>query len=486
MAQAKEKYGFVIMACLIQVWDASGKENMIEEPESPLMLSEVEEIEITDSYKKLFNTAKVRFPRGTVVRKTVTQFNVDDVANQVTAEVEDNGLVVVTRTNTRKATVTDFKVGQRIRIRLGYILDPEIAKLAKTNASGKTIFNDKQTRDRYIQAMAPRNSSNSNPIMFDGYITKCSIDEPIELECEDLASYLKKINCPKHTSKKKLTVNEVLTDKLLSKAGLKLHPLTKQSNIDLGKTIIPADFTVADVLTTWAKKAMLFSFIKVDGSGNPCLAVGRSYFSNEGSDSITKLNEESSTIPDILFDYHVTNNGLTTMNTDKAFLAVEATSWDTIEGSGKQYHITLRLNPDYDPAKGNAKYQVLNETTLSKKAMKAGATVLGKSKEKVDLSSYTIIQYATKHIGISHDDLLKEVIKYFESYNANGIDGSLTIMGDLGLKSGTKVHLTDNRHPAKNGYYLIDEITTKFDVGGGYKQTLKLPYCISRDKTSEG
>ncbi len=483
--------GFVIMACLIQVWDATGNENMVEEPEvsKTKMLTEVENIEIVDSYKNLFNTAKVKFPRGTVIRETVTQYNIDEAASGVSVNVEDSGLVMVTRNTTKKAEVSDFKVGQRIRIRLGYLHDidgysaAEIAETAKTSAKGKTVFNDTETRERYKKSMCPDLGNTSSAIMFDGYITKCSIDDPIELECEDLASFLKKINCPAHTRVKNYKLTEILTDDLLGKAGLKLHPQTKGCNMEI-KTSIPKDYTVADVLTTWAKKSMLFSFIKADGSGNPCLAIGRSYFSKLGDDSIIKLNEESSTIPEIRFDYHVTNNGLVSMNTDKNFLAVEATSWDTIEGNGKQYHITVRLNPDYDWSKndGNNKYQVLNETKLSRKAMKAGATVLGRSDQKVDLSSYNIVQYAASKIGISHDELLEEVIKYFESYNANGIDGSLTIMGDLGLKSGIKVHLQDNRFPAKNGYYLIEEITTKFGVSDGYKQTIKLPYCISRDK----
>lgn len=452
-----------------------------------MMLTEVEEIEIADSYKKLFNTAKVRFPRGTVIRKTVTQYNEEDVVGLISASIEDNGLVVTTRANTtRKATTADFKVGQRIRIRLGYITDPAISALAKTNTKGQTIFNDKATRAKYIAAMAPRGNGNSSPIMFDGYITKCSIDEPIELECEDLASYLKKITCPKINPSKSLTVNDLLADdgkyKLLERSGLKLHPDTKACTIDIGKTPIPDNLTVADVLTTWGKKGRLYAFVKADAEGNPCIAVGRSYFTNPGNDTV--IRDDSSDVPEILFDYHVANNGLTAMNTDKLFLAVEAQSLETTGGKEKFYHITVRMNPDYDPAKGNEKYQILNETRLSKKAQKAGATVLGKSKDKVDLSSYTIVPYMSRKINISHEDLQEEAIKYFESYNMNGIDGSLTIFGDFGLKSGTKVHLKDNRQPAKNGYYLVDEITTKFNVSEGYRQTLKLPYCISRDKDS--
>lgn len=477
--------GVSILACLIQIWDASGSENMISEPNNPIMIAEVEDIEIKDSYKDLFNTATVRFPRGTVIRKTITELNVEENAKEVMATTEDNGLVVTTRVNTSKAKVGDFKVGQRIRIRLGYISDPLIANLAKTNSTGKTIYNDAGCLAKYKKALAPTDGTAN---MFDGYIVKCSIDEPIELKCEDLASYLKKITCPKITPTKSLTVNDLLAEdgtyKLLKKSGLKLHPKTKECKIDVGLVPIPDSLTVADVLTTWGKKARLYSFVKADDSGNPCIAVGRSYFSDIKSDSILKLKGEDST-PEILFDYHVAENNLSLMDVDKNFLAVDAMCWESIDGKGKQYHITVRINPEYDASKpGSKKYQILNETTLSKKAMKAGATVLSQSKDKVDLSSYNIIPYSSSKIGISHEDLQLEAIKYFESYNANGIEGSLTIFGDLGLKSGMKVHLYDKRYPAKNGYYLIDEVSTKFGVNG-YRQTIKMPYCISRDKNEQ-
>ena len=145
----------------------------------------------------------------------------------------------------------------------------------------------------------------------------------------------------------------------------------------------------------------------------------------------------------------------------------------------KFYRITIRKNPDYDAANPDSKkWQVMNETTLSKKAQKAGAICLSGSMDKVDLSQYTIIPYMSRKIGISNDDLLEEAIKYFAGYNMNGIEGSLTLFGDLALRSAEKVELVDNRYVQKNGYYLVDEVTTKFGTHG-YRQTIKLPYLIA-------
>lgn len=477
------KPGFVMLACLIQIWNEEDGAcmNIYDNPKNPMMLAEVEEIEINDSYQKLFKTAKVSFPRGTVIRQTVTDQNIEVNANKITVNVEQSGVVATTRVNTSRIGAETFKVGQRIRIRMGYITDPHIAETAKTNATGKTIFNDPVTRARYIAAMHPTANplKTASAIMFDGHIVKCSIDEPVVLECEDFAGKLKLITCPNVPAGKDFYVQDLFGDDgqyhLLRKAGLKLHPDT--DSINVGAISLNDDLTAADVLGEWAKRAKIYSFVRPDENGDPCVYIGRSYFSQQGKDSIYKASDG---YIDIDFNYNVADNGLTAMRTDKAFLAVEATSWDTSTLKGKQYHITIRRNPEYDINHSGPKYQVLNETTLSKAAMQAGATVLSKSKDKVDLSSYTIIPYTSKRRKISHEELQLEAIKYFEDYNMNGIEGSLTLFGDFNILSGTKVHLSDKRFSAKNGYYLVDEVTTKFGVNG-YRQTIKMPHCISRD-----
>lgn len=479
MAVINGQPSFHILICLIEVWDMKDPKKPMAEPESPLRIAEVESIQIDDSYRKLIGTASVKFPRGTVIKKTITTLNEQENANKVSASIDDAGVLITTRTDSKVASVTDFKVGQRIRIYLGYVEGNDkgarIAALTKLDTNKKSIFNDNDKLAEYKKHLN---------VMFEGYITKCSIDTPIEIQCENLASGLKKKTCPKVTAKKNMTVNDFLADngkyKLLKDTGLSLHPDTKSCEINIGKVNLTSDLTVADVLTEWGKYKV-FAFVKYNGD-TPYIAVGRSYFSNPGKDSVLNYADNQSNIPEILFDYHVANNGLTLMNTDKDFLAVEATGLDKDD---KFYHITIRKNPDYDSSKkGSKKWQVMNETKLSKKAMKLGATPLTKSKDKVDLSKYTVIPYMSRKIGITKEALLQEAIKYFESYNMNGIEGQLTLFGDLNLKTAQKVKVTDKRHPAKNGYYLIDEISTTFGTGG-YRQTIKLPYCIAKIKSEE-
>lgn len=473
MTYNSQQPSFHILICLIQIWKPSSPQNLTDEPQNPILITEAQHIEIEDSYKKLIGTASVSFPRGTVIKKTTTELNVldDNISTQniVTATM-DNGVLLTTRTNSRAATTADFSVGNRIRIMIGYTTDPYIASLTKPNKDGQSIYNNQSLLATYKDSLKT---------MFDGFITKCSINTPIEIKCENLASYLKKISCPKIIPSKDLTVNDLLSEngkyKLLKNTGLKLHPDTEACTINIGKSPLSPDLTIADVLTGWGK-IKLYAYIKYNNN-EPCLAVGRTYFSKIDKDNI--LNGSVGEIPVIDFNYHVAENGLKMISTDKAFLAVTATS---MEKDGKTYQITIRLNPDYNKEdESSSKWQVLNETTISKKARKAGATVLGKSKERVDLSTYTIIPYMSQKIGISHNDLLDEAIKYFESYQMNGIEGTLTLFGDLALCSGTKVELKDERYPQKNGYYLVDEVNTKFGIDG-YRQTIKLPYMISKKK----
>ena len=64
----------------------------------------------------------------------------------------------------------------------------------------------------------------------------------------------------------------------------------------------------------------------------------------------------------------------------------------------------------------------------------------------------------------------------------NGIEGTLTLFGDYNtLTSGERVVLLSEFQPEKNGWYIIEEVHTVFGVNG-YRQTIKLPYCIARAK----
>lgn len=476
-----------ITACLIEIWQEPDKTKLHQTPINPMVITEVSDIEIEDDYQKLIGTAAVRFPRGTVIRKTLDSVMAESREHQVTAALAHNGVLSETRSNSSLATIEDFKVGSRIRIYLGYLLPSqlEVLKWIDVTSNGPTVWNDRDTRENYRKHLTK---------MFDGYVVKCSLDTPIELYCENLAYGLKLKTCPTHKAGRNLTTDDLFGEngsfKLLEGTGLTLHPDTIKAPVNVGAINLTTDLTVADVLTEWSKYR-LYAFIEDDDNGRPCVKVGQTYFSKTGKDNNTTQRKSiareygASRIidaPDILFDYHVADNNLTLMAADKKFLCVEATA---LGNDKKFYHVTLRENPEWKNGDSdNNRWQFLNETQLTKKAMKLGARPLAKGKDKVDLSKYTVIPYFSRKIGISKDDLMAEAIKHYENWNMNGIDGTITIFGDFPIISGNRVHLTDRFHSGKNGYYLVGKVHTVFGVNG-YRQTLSLPYCIMLDSKEE-
>ena len=462
-----------ILDCKIIIWNLNSKDDLMTIPSNAIVLRECEDIEIDESYKKLIGTATVKFALGTVLEvqkqqnSDVTYTEVDGQKIQTLSEVVvvperiytnmlDDGVIVESATTTEVLNPTQFKIGQRIQIKLRYVHNPDYC--------GTDDYDTTTGNDQFIT-------------MFDGYIEKISVSTPVELKCENLASALKKVTCRKIVSGWNSTVNEFLATgskyNLLRGTGLKLHPQTASCSINIGKITLTPDLTVADVLTEWSKY-QLYSFVKYDDSGNPCIAVGRSYFSSDTADSIIHGQTTSKLIQ---FNYHVAEDGLTLMNVDKKFLAVEAQS---LGKDDKFYRITIRKNPEYTgPGDTTHKeFELLNETHITKKSMKLGATAMSDTHTKVDLSLYTVIPFFSKHMGISQSQLIEEAEAYYNRYSPNGIEGSLTLFGDLALRSGSKIELLDTRRREKNGWYLVEEVNTKFGTNG-YRQTIKIPYCIA-------
>lgn len=482
---------FHILISLIEIWKPKDKKQPNGEVDGDIMrICEVEEVEIEESYKKLIGTASVRFPRGTVIRKTITSATAQDDGdyNAVTAKLSRSGVVEETRTSTSVATNETFQVGQRIKIYLGYTTDPKIAEMAKTNNNGKSIYNDNQTYQDYLDSFqyTGADSKKHMSLLFDGYITKVSLDTPIELECENLASVLKTITCPKVKLNKcevKDFIGEKGRYKLLENTGLKLHSDTAKMNFDLGGIDLSTDLTVADVLTEWAKFG-LFCYVS-DDNGEPAIQIGRAYFSNPSTDSLLKATTTPMPVP-IHFDYNVASNGLSLCSSDKDFLAVQATG---VDKDDKFIHITILPNPQFDYSKeesaSNPKFRKVNETKLSKKALKAGKRYLTDApNDKVDMKLYTKVAFVSKTIPVTMKKLAEEAMQYYEGYNLTGIEGSLTLFGDLHLRTAQQVELIDNRHPGKNGIYLVEEVTTTFGTDG-FRQRITLPYCISRKGDEE-
>lgn len=441
---------FDMLCCQITIGDP--------DPDNPIVIkngiiiTEVNEIEIHESYKKLIGTAKVSFPKGTLYKSTIlgTITTEGNDATKVTTEIMQDGVIIEKRSTHSAIEDTTFKIAQRINIKLGY------------------------------------NGNLKN--MFDGYITAYNSDSQFEIECENMAYKLKLKQAPKFETPMKGTgVNDLLEGKynLLKDTGFKVHSDTKKFDIQIGKVKITDNFTIADILSDWSKYKV-YCFLKYDAESPdtmPTVAVGRPYSSSK---SQPVFPDKQSGPYQIYFDYHVAKNDLKVLKTDPKFLAVTGKALGSDE---KFFEVTVRLNPEYDSSDSNSKeFQTINATQITKRrAQKTGnKTASGaETKTKVDLSTYTIVPYMSPNMRIDSDKLVEESIEYFRSYNLNGIEGNITLFGDFGLSTAVQVELIDNRNSSKNGVYLVDEVTTTFGVNG-YRQKITIPYKIKGIKATYG
>jgi len=109
-----------VLCCRITVGDPDPGNPMA--IQNPIVLTEVQEVEIVETYKKLIGTATVRFPKGTVFRSTIvgTATLEGKDATRITTEVMQDGVLIEKRSTYSAMDAATFKTGQRIRIRLGY------------------------------------------------------------------------------------------------------------------------------------------------------------------------------------------------------------------------------------------------------------------------------------------------------------------------------------------------------------------------------
>lgn len=433
-----------VLSCRITIGDADPGNPMV--IQSPIVLTEVEEVEINESYKKLIGTAKIVFPKGTVFQSTVignATIEGKD-AGRITTEIMQDGVVIEKRSTQQAMNEVSFKVGQRVKIELGY------------NGLLKT--------------------------MFEGYISSYNSASKFEIHCENMAYKLKLKQAPKIETPASTSVNDVLGEKygLLKDTGFVIHSETKRFDIQIGKVKITDNFTVADVLSEWSKYKV-YCFLKYDENSPdnmPAIAIGRPYSSSKSQPVFPKDSEAKPFR--IYFNYHVAQDGLKVVKTDPKFLAVTGKALGSDE---KFFEVTVRLNPDYDPTvAGSKQFQTVNATQISKKTHKVTGNTTAEgaqTKTKVDLSTYTIVPYMSPNMKINSDKLVEETIEYFKNYNLNGITGSITLFGDLALNTAVQVELADDRNPSKNGVYITEEVTTTFGVQG-YRQKVTIPYKVSR------
>lgn len=98
----------------------------------------------------------------------------------------------------------------------------------------------------------------------------------------------------------------------------------------------------------------------------PSIAVGRPYSSSKAQPVFP---EDGPAGPfKIYFNEHVAQSNLKVVKTDPKFLAVTGKALGTDE---KFFEVTVRMNPEYDPAvPGSKEFQTVNATQISKRHIK--------------------------------------------------------------------------------------------------------------------
>lgn len=405
--------GLNILNCLITIGDENPSNKL--EIINKITINEVVNLQISDSYKTLINTAKIQFTRQITVKSSLKD---DFGEREVKLIGEDDSL---------------FKRGKRIQIQLCY---------------GDDI--------------------NLKP-MFDGYIASIISNNPFTLECEDMGYLLKQTALdPITTDAKGTKINDFIPKILLKGTGIDLHPSTKEMNMEVGQIVYPQSTTAADILNRF-KKWGIMAYMR-NYNGVPHLALGRTLFSTNTSESLLK--DMPDTPYEIHFDEHVAEDNLSIHKLDANLLAIKAIA---LYPNNSMFKATIRRDP-----KDSSKFQVVNESKVSKKQIKETLLTESDNKydknNKIDLSAYNIRTY--HEYNVNRETLIKNAQAAFTEISQTGIEGDITLFGDFGLHAGCKVRLTDNFNPERNGTYVVSEVITTFGVRG-YRQKIKIPYKLS-------
>lgn len=480
-----------VLVCQIKVWKATAP-NWFEIPEKCTVITEVEEIEINETYRELINGAVIKLPKGAVISETITNKKVDDevktgnmtdqdvekklsessrlgellvVADMISESDEHTLLIDNTKSDTglapdadnkqRVATQNDFQTGNRIQIQLGYVYQPK---------DGEDIITEK------LEKVKKGEDIPEFYLAFTGFITGCSVSSPLEIECENMASILKKKSCKKGVYKGKYTVNDFLKSggkyDLLADTGISLSEVTQSIDISISNFEITDNLSVADLLFSW-KKGGLHSMISRDGKE---IKVGSFSVSDTKwqSDKTHIGYTDNKSIQYIQSDWDVVSDNLEVTKVDKEFIVINAKGRDE---NGKDFRVMVgKVNGEFHHEKHDYKIR-------KKQKRKKGQSDKPVVVSKFDTKKYTIVQYEPHGIT-TMDALITAAEEYWDSYNPNGISGNLVVFGDLRIAPTQIVGIVNPWAPEKNGNYFVESVKTSFGVNG-FRQTIKIPYKMS-------
>lgn len=488
-----------VVVCQIRIWKAEAP-NWFEDKKG-VYFTEAESIEIHQSYSNIISTATIKMPRGAVLAKAITKDgdnktikagngSKDSVETQlkdqtqsgqliadgssidtggiptlsVETQRDDAGNTSITHKEDRLVTVDDIAIGNRIEIKMGYVVD-ELPNGESVEEKIKKLRNGEEVLGVNL--------------VFSGFITACSPSSPLIIECEDMASLLKKKGCPVVLPNKDYKVKDFLLSKgeggvfdILNGTGLVCSEITKKSDISVGKVEINKNNTISDLLSDWVNNLGLAMFMEPDGKS---IRVARRLYTGEEIESNVNYINYSDGAPAefIQFDWDVANDNLSVSQIDPNFVVVVASGFDKDK---KPLKVTVR-KPENVDTNGQTQWDYINEHQPSAKKTKKRRGGQTRQRLSIKKSNYVILKHEVAH-AVTMDELKESARNFWKANAQNGIKGSITIFGDRNITPGKVVCLIDPRQPEKQGYYIVESVTIRFGADVGYKKELTIPYRL--------
>lgn len=480
-----------VLACQIKVWKATAP-NWFDDPGQYTVITEVENIEILESYQELITGAVIHLPKGAIIEDTIITKAVDNeiTTGNGTEAVEETKLSEASRygelltvddsvskddnmtlsvdesrpdggfneiSESQKkhlASSNDFAVGNRIEIWLGYLVE---------SGDLKEDISDK------FQKLKQGEKLSELYLAFTGFITGCSVSTPLEIECENMASLLKKKGSAKGMFGNKCTISDFLSDsgkyKLLKNTGISLAPWVQP--IKLGAFEINDNLSVYSLLYSWKQKNGIYSMLERDGK---TLRVGMLHIEKDQwpSDKNTVNYKEQQSVQYLQHDWDIVNDGLKVTNVEKEYIVINAKAH---QEKTKTFRVMVgKVDGKFHHEKHD---YLIRKKQKRKKGQKNRPAVIS----KFDSTKYMVI---TRDFGQQADmnELIKNAEKYWTAYNPNGISGELVVYGNLRIAPTDIIGFISPLYPEKNGHYVVESVRTTFGVNG-FRQTLTIPYKLS-------
>ena len=466
----------LLAACQVRIWLPN------EDEAAATVYTEVSQVEIHNSYKEPVSTATVVLPRGSVMKvikadREITTGNGTSMNGENSYTQGGNREIVVDGTTKEKdgkpifnavPTQADFglvktsdikivgqnelAVGNNISISCGYVETEE--DLERVRRGGFATGMQK---------------------LFTGIIIGCSTSSPFKLECESRMSILKKVTNKKQIVKDNLSIKKLFGSgddcyDLLAGSGLKVSDRSLNSGIMVGTIDFMANSTIMEIFRRLAERGIM-SWLNEKGE----VEFGVNLYMNgiEESDprSIAYKNGGNG-MQFIQFDWHVAQDNLSVTRVEKDYIAIRA------KAQVDEHHV-ISVLARKGANDGSWIFQNERNVEFKKyKKKKGGTTVYGGTQGKdSSLDGYTVIRF-TSNTAKNMGELKKEALAYWGKVNPNAMEGTVSLFGDFNIKVPSVVGLVDPRNPEKEGYYLVESVSTEFSAESGYRKNVKFSHKI--------